>query len=499
MLRSLRLPLTLALVALAAWTAPTLAQNQNSNPVTIITRSANPPPKPPEPTALALTPATVPVPALKYRLLPLTSELNPGDAAPIYLRIRHETLDKAWFQIGEKSSAWLALPLDKFPKAEARAFVDGWSGKLRQIEFGAHRQTCDWSYTLPEQREDAYNIMLPDAQSMRQWERLLALKARVEVAEGKYDDAIHTTETSLAFARHVAGGPFLINELVGIAIASSALAQIEELVGRPGAPNLYWALTSLPRPLISLRHGFETERKVIEWILPELTDLDRPRTEAEWKSRLDQLHSRLVRWNPGFMTGDEKAVAALKAVMGPDAATLTRQSLDHARAYLQKRDGLTKEQVERLPASQAVLLFMAGSYRERRDELFKAGYLDYPEARAVYKAMADRTDDPAVQIITTLLPAVQAVHQAGVRLDRKIAALRVIEALRIHAAAHQGKLPDTLDKITEVPVPLAPATRKPFLYSRDGDAALLSCPPSDMTPPWPSYRLTIRPADGAKK
>ena len=98
----------------------------------------------------------------------------------------------AWSQIGEKSNQWQGLPLKDFPTAEARNFVNLWSGKLKQIEFGTRRKTCDWNYTLPEQRLDAINILLPDAQSMRQWGRLLALKVRVEIAEGKYDEAIRT-------------------------------------------------------------------------------------------------------------------------------------------------------------------------------------------------------------------------------------------------------------------------------------------------------------------
>ena len=40
------------------------------------------------PASLVVSPAAEPVPALKYRLLPSYADLNPGDAAPIYLRIR---------------------------------------------------------------------------------------------------------------------------------------------------------------------------------------------------------------------------------------------------------------------------------------------------------------------------------------------------------------------------------------------------------------------------
>ena len=44
------------------------------------------PAEPPKPKVLVLSPAAAPVPALKYRLLPSSADLIPGDAAPIYLR-----------------------------------------------------------------------------------------------------------------------------------------------------------------------------------------------------------------------------------------------------------------------------------------------------------------------------------------------------------------------------------------------------------------------------
>ena len=65
------------------------------------------------------------------------------------------------------------------------------------------------------------------------------------------------------------------------------LARLEELVARPGAPNLYWALTALPRPLVGLRDA-DGDRAAAgrDTSSPSSTDLDRPRTEAEWSSLL---------------------------------------------------------------------------------------------------------------------------------------------------------------------------------------------------------------------
>jgi hypothetical protein len=86
------------------------------------------------------------------------------------------------------------------------------------------------------------------------------------------------------------------------------------------------------------------------------------------------------------------------------------------------------------------------------------------------------------------------VQSAQTRLDRKIAALRVIEALRLHAAANDGRLPDKLTDITLVPVPDDPGTGKPFGYERDQDTATLTSQIPGEKPEVSGlrYRLTVR-------
>jgi len=80
-----------------------------------------------------------------------------------------------------------------------------------------------------------------------------------------------------------------------------------------------------------------------------------------------------------------------------------------------------------------------------------------------------------------------------IRLDRRVAAVRVVEAIRLYAASHDGKLPEELSQITEVPLPEDPATGKPFEYRRDGAASVLSLPEAGLRGrPTPPYRITIR-------
>ena len=62
------------------------------------------------------------------------------------------------------------------------------------------------------------------------------------------------------------------------------------------------------------------------------------------------------------------------------------------------------------------------------------------------------------------------------RLDRHVAALKSIEAIRLYSAAHNGKFPNTSSDITQVPFPDDPATNKPFVYTRTGAKAVLEMP-----------------------
>ena len=178
---------------------------------------------------------------------------------------------------------------------------------------------------MPEQRLNIINVGLSDLQSMRHLGLLMTIKARVEIAEGKLDDAIHTIETNLAFARHIAEGPFLINGLVGVAI-SRRHARRRRRADRPARrPNLYWALTALPRPLIDMRHELEIERKLCENLIPELreSELARPRTAAEWASLLTRMHEGIVKWARfNVQQGNQgpRPAGTLQAKSSPDSS-----------------------------------------------------------------------------------------------------------------------------------------------------------------------------------
>ncbi|HEV3259387.1 MAG TPA: hypothetical protein VG013_21150 [Gemmataceae bacterium] len=443
--------------------------------------------------SLTLTPRRAPVPALKYRLFPRSSELKDGNAVPIYLRLVFEQSDAARRRWVELPSAWNKLPLERLPMAEARKFLQGHRNFLRQCELGARRKTAEWNYTLDQ--GSFIDILLPDVQQMRGFMPMLVLKVRVEIAEGNYEAAAHWLETGFAFSRHLSEGPFLINELVGIAGANLFEDTLLDFVDRPDAPNLYWSLVALPRPLIPLRHGLEMEQRVLEMQFPELVDLDRERTLEQWAGILKSFRVEFKR----IMASDEsgKKQGPLPGTSAEDPADKS-PDLSTARKYLADRMHVPATKVEAMPPAELLVRYLVGSYREYSDDLYKASYLPYPEARPGF-AEADKRrcaapDTEAKRLASAFLAAVSKVMTAENRVQRKIAALRVIEALRMYAADHDGGLPDKLSDVTVVPVPDDPGTGKPFKYRRDGQSATLTgrIPgmPLDIT--GLRYRLTMR-------
>ncbi len=63
--------------------------------------------------------------------------------------------------------------------------------------------------------------------------------------------------------------------------------------------------------------------------------------------------------------------------------------------------------------------------------------------------------------------------KAVAMIEQYIAALRVVEALRMHMATNNGALPKTLSEIRQVPVPKDPLSGENFVYESDGKTATL--------------------------
>ena len=236
---------------------------------------------------LVLQPAGEPREALKYRLLPPLLDRTPGNAAIPYGKLVLLVSEPNRAKKLEKAADWLDLPLDKLPREEVRQTLVSFKNVVDDLDAAARRDHCDWE--LPFRQDNNWTMLLPELQPLRSLGRLVALKARLEIADRKFDEAIHTLQTGFALARHVGQGGTLIHGLVGIAIGQLMSARVQELVQQPGVPNLYWALTALPQPLIDLRPAVETEMNWIYLWLPALREIKGAKHDpAFWQHVLDK-------------------------------------------------------------------------------------------------------------------------------------------------------------------------------------------------------------------
>jgi hypothetical protein len=289
----------------------------------------------------------------------------------------------------------------------------------------------------------------------------------------------------------VADGPFLINSLVGIAGARHMTERVEEWIAQPGSPNLYWALTTLPRPLISQRGGLETEYVILDRMFPELSDADHVRSPDEWQARLTAIWRQYRR----LMSIPNEGAAPPPPPPPYDLEKAPEEALPAAKAYLAGRGGYTAEQVGAMSTPQVLVLCIIGQYRVVRDDVFKVAYLPFAEGRWLADADSGKPVKPAVKEILPLSQLMSALEKARLpeaRLARQIAGLRVVEAIRLHASGHGGRLPKSLDEVQAVPVPVDPVSGRPFAYRLDGDIAHISSAAGFEMKDGFGYAITIR-------
>jgi hypothetical protein len=276
--------------------------------------------------------------------------------------------------------------------------------------------------------------------------------------------------------------PTLIGDLVGIAIAYVAIGPLEEMLEQPGSPNLYWALTNLPNPLVPLDRGTEGERVLI---LAELRDLDdsAPMTKEQLKKLIAHLNKLIA------LDNRPPKADPVREYLGPrtrDAALVSaarRRLLEY---------GLQEERVMQFPADQVILLDEKREYEVRRDEVMKL--MKLPAWQIDQLAPRDKPEKEK-PLFDFLVPAILKVRHAQGRLEQRIALLRHVEALRLYAADHDGKLPARLDDVP-VPLPADPITGKPFPYKVVGATAHLrgTPPPGEEKNPGYNvrYELTVQ-------
>jgi hypothetical protein len=460
---------------------------------------------------MTLHPQTEPRPALKYRLVPDEFDMVEGNAAIYYLKAmgfleqnaaRDQLTDftresgkraegKDWSDVPPYN--WQAMPPAELPLDKVKEYLQFTAFQPRFLREAARRPTMDLNRNIRGE-QDPIAYLLPEIQSMRELARTQSLRCRVAIAEGRLDDAIEILGQQYAMSRHLVQDEFLVSNLVGIACGGLAWEDALYLVQQPQAPNLYWAFASLPPSMFELRPANAFERQFLYEQLKILRQVDEtPRPAGYWQDFLDRLAAQFgtLGQELGLHAEFAQDPVALRAVLTGFVAA----SYPGAKRFLIEQCGLPPEKVAAYPTAQTVFLAVVRFYDQARDDEFKWNFLPYSqvEANPAGRQRNQQLRDAMNQIgwITAptqlVLPAVSAARTAAVRSQQTVSLVQTVEAIRMYGAAHEGKLPPTLDALP-VPAPMEPFTGAPLAYEFHGDWAVLT----GHRVPGLQYRLVLR-------
>jgi hypothetical protein len=472
----------------------------------------------PQPIRLLLSPAKPPTPALRYQLLPDARITISGDAAPFYrkaleLAVKKQPYSRAQYQLFDQ---WYGMPLNKLPIADMRNALAEYDDLFAVLDEAARHEHCDWHW-LDKVREQQVEDVHRELLMTREMVWLLGLRIRLEMAAGQFDQALVLLRNGLTLARHVGESDTLTGYLVGAAIAPMLEGNLDQFIGQPGSPNLYYALMDLPVPLISMRKALKAEHVAIYYkvfgpgadalLNRDGGNLTAQQLETAAKAVHDKLSDNRADQLIQLLRRTKKA--SLFDLVRPVQPPLAYLDLVHVTQAIQDKHPLAKQaligagwprdRIEAMSPLQVAVLHALLEYDAAVDDLIIWQHLPFWELNERLDGFKkqhhdDRWNDlnaPALPLLGTA--GFKRFAWAGARLNRWVALQRTIEAIRFYAATHENRLPPSLAAVKEVPIPLDPVTGKSFTYQLDGDIATLrAAPPPDEPYYGFTYQLRIR-------
>ena len=439
---------------------------------------------------LTLSPTALPKPLSRYYLTPQYKEMQPGNRVPGYMKAYMEQASFFAKEPAAQREAWNLmkiedLPLDEMRKSNAAnlgglAYREGketvFLSDKRLIDFAptgrpladvdeaSRLLTSDWQVWF-NLRRDGIELLLPEIQKMRELASVLKVRMRYEIATKQFEKAAYSARTYFGLVQSFETHPTLIASLVGLSIEAICLNALEEMIAQPGCPNLYWSFAEIPAEGLNLRTAIQGEKLLCETMFGSLLNAKGELPDAELKKVMAQLDMFVYLSREGV----KKPLAASERY-GKQAGDAKK--VEATRAFLIET-GMKPALVQAMSPLQAVMTADVRHYEVDLDEFFRVFQLPNAEAAKLGVEMeADLKADSELTLSAYLLPAANKVRQANVRLQQRVAYLRVIEAIRLHAFENAGKLPAQLKDMKST-IPLDPVTGKAFDYTvKDGQATL---------------------------
>jgi hypothetical protein len=406
----------------------------------------------PDEKQFSVHPASLPQPSLKYRFLPDTADQTSGNAALAYL------LAFAQAPVDSHLYALLNTPTNDLRKVGAEEFLSKQDAALRQVHIATSRTECQWD---PSFRQLGFAWKADYLNHARWVADVLTIRIRLAIADGHHDEAVDALRDGFTLARNLGREGPVVQALYASGIESAMLQNARELMQAKNSPNLYWALANLPRTMIDLRGMMEMETAAVFFTFPELKD--HPEQLSAARSR--DLLSRLAMYSHASPTSEDTA-AALVHMMKVYPAAKERLL----------RAGLKPLEVENLAANSVVLAYDVSQYRQQAQELIKWAGLPPWESLPGLREAGDHIDAERqdYNALTLLLPAFHNSDRRIASVDRELAMMRCVEAIRAYAASHEGTPPANLEALSpQTPAPIDPMSGRAFEYQAKDNAVTL--------------------------
>ncbi len=442
--------------------------------------------------AFELTPTPPPTPALRYQLTTSPADRRPGNAAQAYLEAaltvsaeQSDAMDKA-----------VDAEMDRHDNAAFAAIIGplfgGRSETFVLLDQASRYDRCNWDLPVSSLQ------YTPWLNNLRLLSNVLSCRTTFLTRAGRIDEAVETMRWQVELGRAVGRGSVVVNGLVGDIIYGGIAPNLPELMDRPDAPNLYWALRPLCRPVVPLADAVRGDRAFLLSVIPVLAKgrsggitADDWRAYAEQCAAFAALQPYVVTQagNPPQQSGPTLAETVRTANAG--AATL----LPESSAYYARTRRLSAAEAAKVDPQLLAATYLIEQDQAASDEAAKLLDLPYPQLMPRWAAVAGRLRELGITAQSpsaVALPFFRALPVTFAMTERRFAALTAVEALRSYAAAHDGQLPQQLANVTDTPVPDNPVTGKPFEYRVENGVATLE-DHDPLLADWPlEYTVRIR-------
>jgi hypothetical protein len=356
---------------------------------------------------------------------------------------------------------------DVYPKLHEYAEMDVQDPKLAELAFNSFARQiiragsmshANWEYPLRSDRP--YEILLPDLQSQRGLAgRGMTAWIKQRLAENDVDQALVGIRSQFSVGRHCAATPVIVCNLVGLALANLGFDNLELVIQRDEAPNLYWSLAVLPPTLVDLG---ETVRWEL-WASPtRLKEPLPPVGDEAWQTIARDFVQIVAEYSEAKYTEAE-------------GRNLQKKLESRALMALQADGEFSDDDIAKMKAEERVMRYIHMTHCRFQNRVQTMTYMPLPQLFEAMERLEKENEDLKRQTGAKEMPLPASLPRSIIvcrTFERRVKFLQTIEAIRDYAGKNKGQLPAKLEDL-ELAAPNDPFTNEPFEYVLDGNVGKL--------------------------